>query len=83
MKKSKIRKYLAWLLVFAFICSSLFVTIGNAEAAGRKNIKSATVRIDGKKVTKKTVTLRKGEEKDIENFSFSPQGKKTCYLHIQ
>lgn len=75
MKKSKIRKYLAWLLVFAFICSSLFVTIGNAEAAGRKNIKSATVRIDGKKVTKKTGTLRKGKKKTLK-ISVSPRKAK-------
>lgn len=39
MQKSRIRKYLAWLLVFAFICSSLFVTTGNAEAVGRKQEK--------------------------------------------
>lgn len=45
MQKSRIHKYLAWLLVFAFICSSVFVTTSNAEAAGKKNIKSVTVRI--------------------------------------
>lgn len=45
MQESRIRKYLAWLLVVTFICSSLFVTTGNAEAAGRKNIKSVTVQL--------------------------------------
>lgn len=75
MQKSRIRKYLAWLLVFAFICSSLFVTTGNAEAAGRKNIKSVTVRIDGKKVTKKSVTLRKGRKKTLK-ISVSPRKAK-------
>ena len=75
MQKSRIHKYLAWLLVFAFICSSLFVTTGNAEAAGRKNIKSVTVRIDGKKVTKKTVTLRKGKKKTLK-ISVSPRKAK-------
>ena len=62
MQKSRIHKYLAWLLVFAFVCSSVFATTGNAEAAGRKNIKSVTVRVDGKKVSKKTVTLYKGKK---------------------
>lgn len=84
MQKSRIRKYLAWLLVFAFICSSLFVTTGNAEAANvnkrsvysnEKNIKSVTVRIDGKKVTKKTVTLRKGKKETLK-ISVSPRKAK-------
>lgn len=75
MKKSRIRKYLAWLLVFAFICSSLFITTGNAKAASRKNIKSVTVRIDGKKVTKKTVTLRKRKKATLK-VSVSPRKAK-------
>lgn len=76
MQKGRIHKYLAWLLVFAFVCSSVFVTTGNAEAAGRINIKSVTVRIDGKKVTKKTVTLRKGKKTTLK-VSVSPRkGKK-------
>lgn len=76
MQKSRIHKYLAWLLIFAFICSSVFVTTGNAEAAGRKNIKSVIVRINGKKVTKKTVTLRKGKKTTLK-VSVSPRkGKK-------
>ena len=75
MQKSRIHKYLAWLLVFAFVCSSVFVTTGNAEAAGRKNIKSVTVRIDGKKATKKTVTLRKGKKATLK-VSVSPRKAK-------
>ncbi|MDE6852431.1 MAG: Ig-like domain-containing protein [Lachnospiraceae bacterium] len=76
MQKSRIHKYLAWLLIFAFVCSSVFVTTGNAEAAGKKNIKSVIVRINGKKVTKKTVTLRKGR-KTTWKVSVSPRkGKK-------
>ncbi|MDE5778712.1 MAG: hypothetical protein K2I10_09460 [Lachnospiraceae bacterium] len=31
MKKGRIHKSLEWLLVFAFVCSSVFVTTGNAE----------------------------------------------------
>ena len=76
MQKNKIHKYLAWLLIFAFICSSVFVTTGNAEAAGKKNIKSVIVRVNGKKVTKKTVTLRKGKKTTLK-VSVSPRkGKK-------
>lgn len=84
MQKSRIRKYLAWLLVFAFVCSSVFVTTGNAEAANvnkrnvyshRKNIKSVTVRIGGKKVTKKTVTLRKGKKTTLK-VAVSPRKAK-------
>lgn len=76
MQKSRIHKYLAWLLIFAFVCSSVFVTTGNAEAAGKKNIKSVIVRINGKKVTKKTVTLRKGKKRTLK-VSVSPhKGKK-------
>ena len=75
MQKSRIHKYLAWLLVFAFVCSSVFVTTGNAEAAGRKNIKSVTVRIGGKRVTKKTVTLHKGKKTNLK-VSVSPRKAK-------
>ena len=84
MQKSRIRKYLAWLLVFAFVCSSVFVTTGSAEAANvnkrnvyshRKNIKSVTVRIGGKKVTKKTVTLRKGKKTTLK-VAVSPRKAK-------
>lgn len=78
MQKIRIRKYLAWLLLVAFVCSSVFVKTGNAEAAtaGRKNIKSVTIRIAGKKVTKKTVILCKGKKTTLK-VSVSPRkGKK-------
>ena len=75
MQKSRIHKYLAWLLVFAFVCSSVFVTTGNAEVADRKNIKSVIVKIDGKKVSKKTVTLYKGKKTTL-NVSVSPRKAK-------
>lgn len=72
MQKSRIRKYLAWLLVVAFVCSSVFVTTENAEAAGEKNINSVTVKINGEKVTKKTVTLCKGKKTTLK-VSASPR----------
>lgn len=75
MLKNRIHKYLAWLLVFAFVCSSVFVITGDAGAAGQKSIKSISVRVDGKKVTKKTVTLRKGRKTTLK-VSVSPRSAK-------
>lgn len=80
MQKSRIHKYLAWLLVFAFICSSVFVTTSNAEAAGKKNIKSVTVRMNGKKATKKTVTLYKGKKTTLK-VSVSPRKAKKRVIY--
>ena len=82
MQKNRIHKYLAWLLVFALVCSSVFVTTRNAEAAGKKNIKSVTVKVDGKNSAKKGYTPQR-KENDIGSFCFSPQGRGTCYLHIK
>ena len=75
MQKNIVHKYLAWMLIFAFVCSSVFVTAGKAEAAGKRNIKSVAVRIDGKKVTKKTVTLHKGKKTTLK-VSVSPRKAK-------
>lgn len=72
MQKSRIRTYLAWLLVFVFVCSSVFIINGNAGAAGQKNIKSVPVKADGKKVSKKTVTLREGQKMTLK-VSVSPR----------
>lgn len=81
MQKNRIRKWLAWLLVLAFICSSVFSTGENASAAGKKNIKSVTVKAGGKKVGKKTVTLRKGQKITLK-VSVSPRKakKRVAYL---
>lgn len=83
MQKNRMYKYLAWLLMFAFVCSSVFVTTGNAEAAtaGRKKVKSVTVRVDGKKAAKKTVTLRKGEKTTLK-VSISPRTAKKRVTYI-
>ncbi len=75
MQKNRIRKYLMWLLAFALVCSSVFVTNGNASAVGQKNIKSVTVRAGGKKVSRKTVTLRKGQKTTLK-VSASPRKAK-------
>ena len=81
MQKSRIHKYLAWLLVFAFVCSSVFVATGNAEAANRKNIKSVIVKIGGKKVSKKTVTLYKGKKTTLK-VSVSPRKAKKRVTYV-
>ena len=63
------------MLVFAFVCSSVFVSNGNAGAASEKNIKSVTVKIGGNTVTKKTVTLQKGQKTTLK-ISVSPRKAK-------
>ena len=80
MQKNRIHKYLAWLLVFALVCSSVFVTTRNAEAVGKKNVKSVTVKVDGKNAAKKTVTLHKGKKTTLE-VSVSPHkaGERVTY----
>jgi len=80
MQKNRIHKYLVWLIVFALVCSSVFITTENAEAAGKKNIKSVTVKVDGKNAAKKTVTLRKGKKTTLE-VSVSPRkaGERVTY----
>ena len=78
MVKRNVKTIVALFMVFvlfAFVCSSVFVTTGNAGAAGRKNIKSVIVRIDGKKVSKKTVTLYKGKKATLK-VSVSPRKAK-------
>lgn len=75
MRKNRIYKCLAWLLVFACVCSSVFVTGENASAARKKNIKSVTVKSGGKRVNKKTVTLRKGKKTTLK-VSVSPRRAK-------
>lgn len=80
MKKSRIRKYLVWLFVFALVFSleSGGISTG-VMAKGDKSdtIKSVSLRIDNKKVTKKTYEMQKGEKKKVK-VSVSPKkGKKT------
>lgn len=76
MIMSRIRKCLAWLLVLVFVCSSVLVSVGTAEAANAsKKIKSITVNNGGKKVTKKTVTLRRGRKTTLK-VSVSPRKAK-------
>ncbi len=75
----KIRKYLAWLLVFAFVFS---LVTGNTAQIMAKNkkaivIKSVSLKIGKKNVTKKTYRMKQGEKKKLK-VTVSPQkGKKT------
>lgn len=61
----KMRKYLAWLLVFAFIFSLVTGNTAQVMAKSRKvaAIKSVSLKIGKKKVTKKTYTMKQGEKK--------------------
>ena len=75
----KIRKYLAWLLVFAFVFSLI---TGNAAQVMAKSgkaavIKSVSLKIGKKEVTKKTYTMKQGEKKKLKVTVSPKKGKKT------
>lgn len=55
MKKSRVHKYLAWLLVFAFVFSLITGNATQVMAKSRKEaaVKSVSLKIGKKKVTKK------------------------------
>jgi len=74
----KMRKYLAWLLVFAFVISMVTGNTAQVMAKSKKAtvIKSVSLKIGKKKVTKKTYTMKQGEKKKLK-VTISPQkGKK-------
>lgn len=80
MKNKKIHKYLAWLLVLAVVFS--IGGIGNpAEvmAKGKKAavVKSVSLKIGNKKVTKKTYKMKRGDRKKIKVNVSPKKGKKT------
>lgn len=80
MKNKILHKYLAWLLVLAVAFS--MGTIGDPAkimAKGKKAtvVKSVSLKIGNKKVTKKTYKMKRGDRKKIK-VSISPKkGKKT------
>lgn len=76
MKK---RKYLAWLLVFAFVFSLVTGNTAPVMAKSRKAaaIKSVSLKIGKKKVTKKTYTMKPGEKKNLKVTVSPKKGKKT------
>lgn len=75
----KMRKYLAWLLVFAFVFSLVTGNTAQVMAKSRKvaAIKSVSLKIGKKKVTKKTYTMKQGEKKKIKVTVSPKKGKKT------
>ena len=75
----KMRKYLAWLLVFAFVFSLATGNTAQVMAKGRKvaAIKSVSLKIGKKKVTKKTYTMKQGEKKKLKVTVSPKKGKKT------
>lgn len=79
MKNKKMHKYLAWLLVLAVVFS--MGGIGNqteamAKGSKTKIIKSVSLRIGNKKVTKKTYKMKKGEKKKLKVAVSPKKGKK-------
>ena len=75
----KMRKYLAWLLVFAFVFSLVTGNTAQVMAKSRKTtvIKSVSLKIGKKKVTKKTYTMKQGEKKKLKVTVSPKKGKKT------
>ncbi len=65
MKAKKMRRFLALGLAFALTASSL-VTATESSAASKKKVKSVTLKIGKKKVTKKTYKLVKGKTAKIK-----------------
>lgn len=80
MQKSRIHKYLAWLLVFAIVFSASGIENSTEVIAKNKKAtvaKSVSLKIGSKKVAKKTYKMKRGESKKIK-VSVSPKkGKKT------
>lgn len=80
MKNKKLHKYLAWLLVFAVVFS--LGSFGNltetmAKSKGIAAIKSISLKIGNKKVTKKTYQMKRGDKKKIKASVSPKKGKKT------
>ncbi len=80
MRNIKNHKNLAWMLVFALVCSLLCQEISTevmAKASKTNTIKSVSLKICNKKVDKKTYKMKSGEKKKLK-VTVSPQkGKKT------
>ncbi len=75
----KMRKYLAWLLVFAFVFSLVTENTAQVMAKSRKAavIKSVSLKIGKKKVTKKTYIMKQGRKKKLKVTVSPKKGKKT------
>ena len=80
MRNIKNRKYLSWLFVFVLVFSLIS---GGTSAdvmakAGKTNtIKSVSLRIGNKKVTKKTYKMKQGEKKKLKVIVSPQKGKKS------
>lgn len=64
MRKSNMvwKRIVTMLLAFALVLTSVMIPAEDVSAASSKAVKSVTLKIGSKKVTKKTVTLEKGKE---------------------
>ena len=80
MKNKKMHRYLAWLLVIAVVFS--LGSIGNmaevmAKSKKATEVKSVSIKIGSKKVTKKTFKMKRGDRKIIKVNVSPKKGKKT------
>lgn len=80
MKNKKMHRYLAWLLVIAVVFS--LGSIGNpaevmAKSKKATEVKSVSIKLGSKKVTKKTFKMKRGDRKIIKVNVSPKKGKKT------
>lgn len=80
MKNKKMQKYVTWLLAFATVFS--MGSIGNSTEVMAKSkkaavVKSVSLKIGNKKVTKKTFKMKRGDRKKIKVNVSPKKGKKT------
>ena len=66
MRMKPVKRFLAFGLAAALTVTSVFVTDLSASAASSKKVKSITLKIGAKKVTKKTYSLAKGKKATIK-----------------
>ena len=67
-----LRKHLSLLLVICFVFTAVFGIELTTQAASGKTIKTVSVKMSGKKVTKETVSLKKGKSATLK-ISTSPK----------
>lgn len=80
MKNNKVKKFSFALLLVISLVAGLVLSPVSMERAEAKTKLSVTIKVDTKKVNKKTITMKKGSSKKIK-LSFTPNqtGIKTKY----
>lgn len=80
MKFSMKRRLLAVLLAMTMVLSSAFTGVTSTSAASSKKVKSVTVKIGSKTVTKKTYSLKKGKSVTLK-VTVNPKAAKKAIAY--